>query len=94
MALFGQEELQQLGRYRIVRSLGQGAMADVYLAELETIGGFKRKAALKVVLLPLAQLDGESELDEREEVVVGELVILGSELVTKSFHVMTLSFES
>ncbi|MEE2829708.1 MAG: protein kinase, partial [Myxococcota bacterium] len=43
------EDLVRVGRYTILRSLGQGAMADVYLAELTTSTGFKRKVALKVV---------------------------------------------
>ena len=73
MALFGQEELQQLGRYRIVRSLGQGAMADVYLAELETIGGFKRKAALKVVREEFARDPKFAQLLVREAMIGSHL---------------------
>ena len=40
---------EQIGRYRVIKELGEGAMARVYLAELETGIGFKRKVALKVV---------------------------------------------
>jgi len=40
---------EQIGRYRLIKELGEGAMARVYLAELETGIGFKRKVALKVV---------------------------------------------
>ncbi len=39
----------RIGRYRVIKPLGEGAMAMVYLAELESLGGFRRKVALKVV---------------------------------------------
>jgi len=63
------EELTQLGRYRILKSLGQGAMADVYLAELETFGGFKRKVALKVVREEFARDPKFAQLLTREAMI-------------------------
>jgi len=63
------EPLTQLGRYRILDSLGQGAMADVYLAELETFGGFKRKVALKVVRDEFARDPKFAQLLTREAMI-------------------------
>jgi serine/threonine-protein kinase len=63
------DELTQLGRYRILESLGQGAMAVVYLAELETIGGFKRKVALKVVRDEFARDPKFAQLLTREAMI-------------------------
>jgi serine/threonine protein kinase len=63
------EELTQLGRYRILESLGQGAMADVYLAELETFGGFRRKVALKVVREEFARDPKFAQLLTREAMI-------------------------
>ena len=58
----------------------------VELVELDEGHAETIKAALEVVLLPFAQFDGESELDEGEEVVVGELVSLAPEFITESSH--------
>lgn len=62
-------ELTQIGRYQIVKELGQGAMATVFLAELQTFGGFKRKVALKVVRSEFARDPKFSQLMAREAMI-------------------------
>jgi len=42
--------MQQVGRYRLTRRLGQGGMAEVFEAVAEGEGGFRRRVALKRVL--------------------------------------------
>jgi hypothetical protein len=44
------EEGTQLGRYTIVRRIGAGGMAELYLARSRGIGGFDKLLALKLVL--------------------------------------------
>src|SRR4051812_19864845 len=44
----------QLGRYRIVRRLAAGGMAEVFLAQSEGPAGFKKNVVLKRVLPHLA----------------------------------------
>ncbi|MBM4381095.1 MAG: serine/threonine protein kinase, partial [Deltaproteobacteria bacterium] len=39
----------QVGRYRVVRLLAQGGMAEVYRAEQELTAGFFRQVALKII---------------------------------------------
>lgn len=46
--------MQQVGRYRLTRRLGQGGMAEVFEAVAEGEGGFRRRVALKRVLPQLA----------------------------------------
>src|SRR6266566_3239243 len=56
---------QQLGKYRLVRLLGQGSFADVYLGEhlyLQT------HAAVKVLRTQLAKEDAESFLNEAQTI--------------------------
>ena len=38
-----------VGRYKILASLGSGAMAEVFLGSVDSIGGFERRFAIKVV---------------------------------------------
>jgi len=42
-------------RYRVIRKLDSGGMAEVYLGEAESLHGFKKKVAIKRVLPELAQ---------------------------------------
>jgi hypothetical protein len=44
------DEGTQLGRYTIVRRIGSGGMAELYLARARGIGGFDKLLALKLVL--------------------------------------------
>ena len=41
---------QQLGRYTLVRSLGAGGMAELFLARVDGLGGFSKLCALKRIL--------------------------------------------
>ncbi len=63
------DQLTQVGRYQIIKELGQGAMATVFLAELQTFGGFKRKVALKVVRSEFARDPKFSQLMAREAMI-------------------------
>lgn len=36
-------------RFTLVRELGSGAFGTVYLAEMESAGGFRRRVALKLL---------------------------------------------
>ena len=56
----------EIGPYRIIKTLGEGAMARVYLAELVAAGGFRRKCALKVVHPEFARDSKFIELMQRE----------------------------
>jgi hypothetical protein len=47
----------QLGRYSIVRRLGSGGMAEVYLARVSGEAGFEKDVALKIMHKNLAQLE-------------------------------------
>ena len=47
--------MQQVGRYRLTRRLGQGGMAEVFEAVAEGEGGFRRRVAIKQVLPQLAR---------------------------------------
>ncbi len=62
-------DIKQIGRYRILKPLGQGAMATVYLAELATLGGFRRKVALKVVRDEFARDPKFGQLMAREAMI-------------------------
>jgi eukaryotic-like serine/threonine-protein kinase len=55
------EPLPQLGPYKLVRRLGRGGMAEVFLAVAYGASGFEKKVALKT-LLP--ELQGSPELEK------------------------------
>ena len=52
------EHDQTIGPYRLVRRLGRGGFADVWLAERSGPGGFRREVALKLVIAGDAEGDG------------------------------------
>lgn len=49
------ETPRAFGRYQMVRRIGQGGMAEVYLAEVVGLGGFRKKVAIKRLLPHYAQ---------------------------------------
>ncbi len=49
------ETPRSFGRYQMVRRIGQGGMAEVYLAEVVGLGGFRKKVAIKRLLPHYAQ---------------------------------------
>ncbi len=51
---------RQIGPYRVLRRLGRGGMAEVFLAVAHGASGFEKRVALKT-LLPELQGDGEYE---------------------------------
>lgn len=66
----------RLGRYELLSLIGEGGMADVYLAELTGPEGFRKQIALKVIrpsiaarddglLLPSAPLEAPTSAPER-----------------------------
>ncbi|HEX8950571.1 MAG TPA: serine/threonine-protein kinase [Polyangia bacterium] len=57
-------EPQYIGRYRIVRPLGEGGMGRVLLAEVAGAGGFARRVVLKLVRDELDEALKQALLDE------------------------------
>jgi serine/threonine protein kinase len=66
-------QLGRIGRYRLLRELGEGAMARVYLAELDALGGFRRKVALKVIRPDYARDEKFVKLLAREAMIGSRL---------------------
>ncbi len=50
-----QEAPQQAQRYELVSTLGRGGMAEVFLGWMHSVGGLRRKVAIKRILPDLAQ---------------------------------------
>ena len=61
---------RKLGPYRLVRRLGSGGMAEVFLAQAFGASSFEKRVAVKV-LLPEHQGDGKYERMLIEEARVG-----------------------
>ncbi|MDX9722360.1 MAG: serine/threonine-protein kinase, partial [Myxococcota bacterium] len=53
----GQDSPQQ--RYELVTTLGKGGMAEVFLGWMNSVGGLRRKVAIKRILPDLAQKQNE-----------------------------------
>lgn len=64
---------ESIGPYRLLRPLGRGAMAEVYLAERVSLGGFRHKVALKVVLPQFARDEAFLNLLSREAIIGSRL---------------------
>src|SRR5262245_31299135 len=67
-------EPTQIGPYRLLRRIGRGGMAEVYLALAFGASGFEKKIALKV-LLPELRGDGALERLLIEEARLGARLV-------------------
>lgn len=47
---------RQVGRYRVVRHLASGGMAELYIARQESVGGFEKPVVLKILQPRYAQI--------------------------------------
>ena len=43
------QENSEFGEFRLIKQLGRGGMAEVYLAQVDGVGGFQRNLAHKVI---------------------------------------------
>ena len=66
-------QTQEFGRYRLVKSLGAGGMAEVFLAKLEGVEGFERKLAIKRILPHHSKNEGFVEMFKDEARLVSRL---------------------
>ncbi len=67
------EHVSVLTRYRLVRSLGTGGMATVYLATIEKANGFSRNVALKLVCEDFARFPEFKEAFATEASLAAQL---------------------
>jgi eukaryotic-like serine/threonine-protein kinase len=68
---------QQLGNYRLVRLLGEGGFAEVYLGEHIYLG---TQAAIKVLHTQLASEEGEQFRTEARTIARLEPIPIGAQL--------------
>ena len=66
-----------LGPFRLVRPLGKGGFAPVWLAEESHDGKRLRDVALKLLVLPEGLAGSEAEADRWRQEVLGEARALG-----------------
>ena len=60
-------------RFHLARELGVGSFGAVYLAEMESAGGFRRKVALKLLRPELDQVSDASRRLRDEARLLGRL---------------------
>src|SRR6476659_3493146 len=64
---------QRFGPYRCVRKLGNGGMAETWLAVQRGEAGFEQRVCLKLVHEPLRNADDFGELFMREAAIAASL---------------------
>ena len=65
--------MQQLGKYNVIRRLGVGGMAEVFLCKLTGIGGFEKHVVLKKIRADIASMSGRVGGERRREVRTPEV---------------------
>lgn len=67
------ESLQTIGKYQVIERIATGDLAEIFLARLEGIGGFRRLFAIKRVLPHLAHNVSYAQMIEEEARIAGIL---------------------
>ncbi len=67
------ERVETIGRYQLVRRLGRGGMAEVFLAKATREGGFEKQLVLKLILPAFADDPRFVELFFREARIAAQL---------------------
>lgn len=67
------QKLRTLGKYTLVRRLAVGGMAEIYLAEQEGPGGFKKKLVIKQILQSFAEDENFKTMFQDEARLVAQL---------------------